>query len=48
LKPDYNLNPTAGSRLGSFLSPEVLAKMSGENNHFYGKTPRSGDISEIE
>jgi group I intron endonuclease len=35
--PEYNILPTAGSRLGSFHTLEVIAKMSGENNHFFGK-----------
>ena len=36
--PEYNILPTAGSRLGTILSIETITKMSGENNHFYGKT----------
>ena len=35
--PEYNILPTAGSRLGSSHTLEVIAKMSGENNHFFGK-----------
>ena len=34
----YNFNPTANSRLGATHSEEALAKMSGENNHMYGRT----------
>jgi group I intron endonuclease len=41
LKPEYNINPIAGSRLGSKHSEESIAKMSescrGENNNFFGK-----------
>lgn len=41
MKPEYNLLPTAGSRLGSLHLAETLAKMSeinsGENNPMYGK-----------
>jgi group I intron endonuclease len=35
----YNLLKEAGSRLGSKHSPETIAKLSGENNPSYGKTP---------
>ena len=42
LKPQYNVNPTAGSWLGAKHSAETIANMSlakiGVNNHFYGKT----------
>jgi len=36
--PTYNINPIAGSRLGAKHTAETISKMSGENNHFYGKT----------
>lgn len=34
----FNINPTAGSSLGYKHSPESLAKISGENHFFFGKT----------
>ena len=37
----YNFNPTAGSTLGYKHTEESLAKMSGANNHMYGKVPAS-------
>lgn len=38
-KPNtYNLLKVAGSMLGFNHSIESIAKMSGENNHFFGKT----------
>jgi group I intron endonuclease len=42
LKPGYNINPTAGSRLGSFHTLDTKEKISGvqsaENNSMYGKS----------
>lgn len=35
--PVYNINPIAESRLGSLHTEETIARMSGENNNFYGK-----------
>ena len=37
-KPEYNILPTAGSSLRTIRSIETITKISGENNHFYGKT----------
>ena len=37
----YNFLSTAGSSLGYTHTPETLVKMSGENNHMYGKVPAS-------
>ena len=34
----YNINPTAGSRLGAQLTSETIAKISGQNNHMFGKS----------
>ena len=34
----YNFNPTAGSILGYKHTEDTMAKMSGENNHMYGRT----------
>lgn len=38
LRPEYNINPIAGSRLGSKHTPESLAKFSGENHPMFGKS----------
>lgn len=38
LNPEYNLLKIAGSSLGHKHIEETLAKRSGENNHFYGKS----------
>lgn len=37
LLPTYNINPTAGSRLGSIHSAKTIVKMRGENNHMFGR-----------
>ena len=38
LKPEYNIFKIAGNRLGFKHSEVTIEKMSGINNHFYGKT----------
>jgi len=38
LKPEYNILKVAGNRLGFKHSKATLEKMSGINNHFFGKT----------
>ena len=38
LKPEYNICPTAGSSLGVKRTEEQKQKMSGENNHMFGRT----------
>ncbi len=38
LKPEYNILKVAGSRLGFKHSEVTIKKMSGMNNHFFGKT----------
>jgi group I intron endonuclease len=37
LSHQYNILPKAGSFLGFKHSAETLAKISGENNHMFGK-----------
>lgn len=38
INPEYNILKVAGSSLGSKHTEESLTKMSGENNHMFGKT----------
>jgi len=45
LNPDYNVLKTAGSRLGSKHSEESIAKMSGQNNHMFGKSLSSETLA---
>lgn len=47
LKPKYNINPIAGSSLGYKHLEETLDKMSGEKNHFFGKTHTEDTKSKI-
>lgn len=51
LKPKYNINPLAGSRLGSRHSPDTLTKiseaLSGNNHPMYGKTHSSDTLAKM-
>lgn len=51
LKPEFNINPTAGSLLGYKHIEETITKMSeaqkGENNQMFGRSHSIGTLEKL-